>query len=53
MVDSDPDDFTSVCLRRGTKDRLEDLKPSDSMSYDEFLGDLADVYEKNAVFKRG
>jgi hypothetical protein len=39
------DGFTTFCIRRSTKARLESLKPYDSMSWDEFAGELGDVYE--------
>lgn len=37
--------FTTVCIRRGTKNRLEALMPYESMSWDEFADVLADTYE--------
>ena len=36
---------TTVGLKQSTKRRLEALKPYDSMSYDELLSEMADVYE--------
>jgi hypothetical protein len=39
---------TTVGLSRSTKTRLDELKPYDSMSYDEFLAELADAYEGDA-----
>jgi len=41
------DEFTTLCLRRGVKERLETLKPYESVSWTEFAHELADVYEKN------
>ena len=38
-------EYTTLNVRRRTHRRLEALKPYDSMSYDEFLGELADAYE--------
>lgn len=38
-------DRTTVGLSRSTKSRLDELKPYESMSYDEFLAELADHYE--------
>ena len=47
MSAQDPtDEFTTLCVRRSTKDRLNSLKPFDSMSWDEFTRELADNYEK-------
>lgn len=37
---------TSVSMSRSTRDRLRDMKPYDSMSYDEFLQELMDSYEE-------
>lgn len=39
---------TTVGLKQSTKRRLEALKPYDSMSYDELLSEMADVYEGDA-----
>jgi len=47
MAQSQADPFTSLGARRSTVERLEDLKPYDSMSWDEFLAELADNYEEN------
>lgn len=44
----DSDGFTTLCLRRGVKSRLESLKPYESMSWTEFADELADTYEENA-----
>jgi len=37
---------TTVGLNKSTKRRLDSLKPYDTMSYDEFVSELADVYER-------
>lgn len=39
-------EFTTVSLRRGTVERLEDIRPYESISWDEFIGELADAYER-------
>ena len=36
---------TSIGVRRETHERLEEVRPYDSISWDEFLHELADVYE--------
>jgi hypothetical protein len=36
---------TSVQLQEETRKRLAELKPFSSMSYDDLLNDMADVYE--------
>ncbi len=38
--------FTSLPVRKRTKERLESLKPFDSLSWDEFAEELADTYEE-------
>jgi hypothetical protein len=38
---------TSLGVRRQTHTRLDDLKPYESISWDEFLHEMADVYEEN------
>lgn len=45
MAQSQADPFTSLGARRSTVERLEKIKPYDSMSWDEFLAEMADVYE--------
>ncbi|WP_246982090.1 DUF7557 family protein [Halorientalis marina] len=40
-------DSTTIRVTRPVKNRLEQLKPYDSMSYDEFLAEMADTYEGN------
>jgi len=40
------DPFTSLGVRESTAGRLDDLKPYESMSWDEWVNELADVYEK-------
>lgn len=37
--------FTTISLDTGVKSRLEELKPYDSMSWTEFVEELADTYE--------
>ena len=39
-------EHTTLSLRRNVKSRLESLKPYDSMSWTEFVEELADVYEE-------
>lgn len=39
--------YTSLCVQRSVKSRLESLKPFDSLSWNDFLDELADVYEEN------
>lgn len=38
-------DHTTVSVRRDVKARLESLKPYESMSWTEFVEELADHYE--------
>lgn len=38
---------TSLGLREKTRQRLETLKPYESISWDEFLNELADTYEEH------
>lgn len=40
-------DRTSIGVQRSTFERLEDVRPWDSLSWDEFLTHLADVYEEH------
>jgi hypothetical protein len=46
MAQSQADPFTSLGVRQSTADRLRDVKPYESMSWDEFLAEMADTYEK-------
>lgn len=39
---------TSIQLREETRERLADLKPYPSVSYDDLLQDMADTYEGEA-----
>jgi predicted CopG family antitoxin len=39
---------TTLSVHRDVHSRLETLKPYESMSYSEFLDELADVYEREA-----
>lgn len=39
-------DWTTVSVRRPVAERLESLKPYESLSYSEFLDELCDAYEK-------
>lgn len=45
MAQSQTDPFTSLGVRRSTAERLGEIKPYDSMSWDEFLAEMADIYE--------
>jgi len=45
MARTQDDPFTSLGARRSTVDRLKEIKPYESMSWDEFLAEMADVYE--------
>jgi len=45
MAQSQGDPFTSLGARQSTVERLRDMKPYDSMSWDEFLVEMADIYE--------
>lgn len=47
MRQSPNSDRTSIGLRRSTYQRLDDLRPFDSMAWDEYLSHLADVYEEH------
>ena len=40
---------TTMSVHRDVHERLDSLKPYDSMSYSEFLDELADVYENQRV----
>lgn len=40
------DSFSTLPLRRRTKERLESLKPFESLSWTEFAEELADAYEE-------
>jgi hypothetical protein len=39
---------TTMSVHRDTRDRLESLKPYDSMSFNDLLVDMADEYEEDA-----
>jgi len=45
MAQSQRDPFTSLGARQSTVERLREIKPYESMSWDEFLSELADAYE--------
>lgn len=45
MAQSQTDPFTSLGVRRSTAERLREIRPYDSLSWDEFLAEMADVYE--------
>lgn len=45
MAQGQADPFTSIGVRRSTADRLGELKPYESMSWDEFVRELASAYE--------
>jgi len=38
-------DFTTLSIHRETHSRLEDMKPYESVSFDEFINVLMDSYE--------
>ena len=38
---------TTIPLHNDTRDRLKGLKPYKSMSYNELLAEMADVYERH------
>jgi hypothetical protein len=38
---------TTLWVSKELRDRLDELKPYDSLSWEEFLSDVADVYEEN------
>lgn len=38
--------YTTISVHEETRDRVKKLKPFDSMSYNEFLQEMADVYEE-------
>lgn len=42
-----PTQMKNVPVYGDTKQRMDDLKPYDSMSYDEFMGELLDAYEES------
>lgn len=46
-TENSTDGFTTLPVRKSQKRRLEDLKPYDSLSWGEFVGVLADNYEKH------
>ena len=39
---------TTMSVHRDTRDRLESLKPYDSMPFNDLLVDMADEYEEDA-----
>jgi len=41
-------EFTTLCIRKSTKDRLESIKPFESLSWDEFIENMADSYDGEA-----
>jgi hypothetical protein len=40
-----PSEWTSLGIRRSVHSRLEELKPYESMSFNDLLDDMADSYE--------
>lgn len=36
--------WTSVCVRRGTLEKLREAKPYDSLSYDEWLSEIVEKH---------
>lgn len=47
MSSSVENERTSIGCRRSTVQRLEEIRPFESMSWNEFLQHLADVYEEH------
>jgi hypothetical protein len=45
MAQSQDDPFTSLAARKSTVARLKEVRPYESVSWDEFLAEMADVYE--------
>lgn len=41
------DDRTTIHLHESTKERLEELKPYPSMSFNDLLVEMADIYEED------
>jgi len=44
-VEADQRTHTTLWVHKDTASRLEDLKPFDSLTWDEWLAELADAYE--------
>lgn len=44
-AESDQGTHTTLWVSKETASRLDRLKPFDSLTWDEWLGELADVYE--------
>lgn len=41
------EDRTTVQVKRRTHTRMKELRPYDSMTFDEFIREMADVYEEH------
>ena len=37
---------TTIRLSRGTKTRIDEVRPYESLTYDEFINELVNVYEQ-------
>ena len=42
-------EWTSLGVRKSVRSKLKELKPYDSMSFNDLLLDMADVYEKDDI----
>lgn len=40
-------DYTTLSIRRETKRQLQDVKPYESMSYDELIGEMTESFQEN------
>ncbi len=48
-----PEGYTTVTLRRETKEVLDEIKPYDSMSYDELMVDIMERWDEPTLDGRG
>lgn len=47
MSGAEPEsDYTSLRVSRSTHERLKDIRPYDSMSFDELIDEMADTYRR-------
>lgn len=46
-VETEQRSHTTLWVSKETATRLENLKPFDSLTWDEWLSELADTYEEN------
>lgn len=46
MAQSQSDTFTTLSVRKSVVERLKESRPYDSMSWNDFLVEMADVYEQ-------